>query len=209
MKNFKQKWENYWYYYKVPTILVIIFIFGAVMFFSAREDYSALDGKVSIVTTGVISSEQINFDEYVKDKVEDLDGDGYHALSINELWLSADGSQSSDVTTIQQVLASFSSGDTGLYIFDKANLDRFIVYDAFEPLENVLASETLEAHETVERDGTAYAISLKGIGLIENHEFNSDELYAAVIFDRPLEDTDEETKALADSSKVLLAELLK
>ena len=30
MKNFKEKWENYWYYHKTATILTIIFVLAAI-----------------------------------------------------------------------------------------------------------------------------------------------------------------------------------
>ena len=209
MKNFKQKWENYWYYYKVPTILVIIFVLAAVLFFTSNEDMSARDGKIRIVTSGVLSTKEINFDEYVQGKIEDLDKDGIVSLNITEHWVTGDGSNNSDAATFQQVLSSFSTGDTGLYIFDKANLERFMIYDAFEPLQNVLDETVLNEHETFMRDEKIYAISLKGLGLAEKYEFNTDELYAAVIFDRPIEDTEEDAKKYAENAKVLLGELLK
>lgn len=209
MKNFKQKWENYWYYHKAATILVIIFVLAVVLFIATADDSRSLDGNISIVTEGVVSASTISFDELIQDKIEDVNGDGVLSLNVNELWIAGDGSSSSDATSLQSVLASFSTGDTGLYIFDKTNLDRFIVYDAFCPLKNVLSDDVLNAHETVMRDGTAYAISLKNCGLVENYDFETDDLYAAVIFDRPLEDTEIETKKLADNAKVVLCELLK
>lgn len=208
MKNFKSKLENYWYYHKTATILVIVFVCALAMLISAHNDNLPQDGKVSVITQGYVSTKQINFDDLVNGKISDLNNDGIYSLNVNEIVLSGDQS-SSEQTSISQVLASFSTGDTGLYIFDKTNLDRFMVYDAFEPLENLLSEEILNERQAYSKDGKIYAVSLAGCGLTENYEFITDDLYAAVIFDRPIEDFDEKTKQLADNSKTLLTELLK
>ena len=208
MKNFKKKWENYWYYHKGATILTIIFVLATVMLFTTYSDSLPQDGKVYIVSAGYVSNEIINFNNLIEGKIIDVNGDGLYSLNVTELTHSAKSS-STDQETSSQVVSSFSTGDVGLYIFDKTNLDFFMAYDAFEPLENLLPKDVINKRASFSRDGKTYAISLSGLGLTEKYNFTTDELYAAVIFDKPLEDTDEKTKQLADNSKVLLGELLK
>ena len=179
------------------------------MLFTSYTDSLPQDGKVMVVTSGYVANEAINFDGLIDGKIVDVNKDGISTLSVTELTLTAGGSSSNDQTTSSQVLSSFTSGDTGLYIFDKTNLDRFMAFDAFEPLENLLPEDVVKEHAAFSRDGKTFAVSLAGLGLVEKYNFTIDELYAAVIFDRPLDDTDEKTKQLADNAKVLLCELFK
>ena len=208
LKNFKSKLENFWYYHKWATILTIFFAIGIIQLVTYRNDTIPQDCEVAVVAGTYVCNEQINFDELVKDKIVDINEDGIYSVNVGEFIIG--NNPSSDQTSIQQILASFSSGDTGLYIFDKVNLDRFMQYDAFAPLDhNILSKDVIAERSAFSKDGRTYAVSLAGCGLIENYNFKTDDLYAAVIFDRPEEDIDAKTLQSAENAKVILKELLK
>ena len=175
---------------------------------STKTENVVYDGSVSIVTSEYLSSKQLSFDDMIAGKIEDVNNDGIMSLGVNEFVISSE-TDSTSQTNINQIISSFSTGETGLYIFDKANLERFMVYDAFRPLDHFLPKEVLSERREAVKDGTAYAISLRGLGIAEKYGLATDELYGAVIFDRPIEDTDEKTKKLSDNAITLLFEFLK
>lgn len=207
MKNFKTKFENFWYYHKWATILIIIFILSAVLLISTKTETAIYDGSVSVVTSEYLSSKQLSFDDMLEGKIEDVNNDGITSLGVNEYVISSE-TDSTSQANINQVISSFSTGETGFYIFDKANLERFMVYDAFRPLDHFIPKEKLAERREAIKDGTAYAINLSGLGIAEKYGLATDELYGAVIFDRPIEDTDEKTKKLSDNAITLLFEFL-
>ena len=210
MKNFKTKWDNYWYYHKGATILAIVFIFGIVLFFVSNDETLPSDGRVQFITTAVASEKSIDFDEAVSERLTDANNDGIRHLEVSETWIAQNPeSDKNAASSIQQIVGSFSAGKTGLYIFDKINLDRFMAYDAFEPLENVLPSPLLDGRESFERDGKIMAVRLSDSALLKSNQVLSDELYAAVIFSRPDGELDEQTAAGIANTEILLEELLK
>ncbi len=208
LNKFKSKLENFWYYHKWATILTIFFAIVIILSFTCRNDVTPKDCKVAVVTETYVCNEQINLDQLVKDKIVDINEDGLFSVNVGEYVIG--NNPSNDQTLIQQILTSFSSGGTGLYIFDKSNLDRFMQYDAFAPLDyNILSKDVIAERSAFTKDGRTYAVSLAGCGLIENFNFKTDDLYASVIFDRPEEDIDAKTLQAAENAKVILKELLK
>ena len=166
------------------------------------------DGTVYVVTSSYVSAEKINLDGLIQGNIEDVNKDKKHNLNVSEILLGDFESDSAEVT-ISQIVSSFSDGDVGLYIFDKKNLDYFMGYDAFMPLENILAQDVIDARGAYKKDGKTYAVSLEKSEFYKDYKFVTNDLYAAVIFERPDEEMDEDTKKFVSNSKVLLNELLK
>lgn len=120
---FKEKLKNFWYYYKIHTIVLIfaVIVFGwSAVRCSSRIDY---DLEVSFYSSRYVSDESLAaFDEFLKSKIEDANQNGsvdakvylYNA-DIEAEYLDQDAQ-----TVITRLQAEFAAGECQAYIVDEA-----------------------------------------------------------------------------------------
>lgn len=209
-KTLKAKWDNYWYYYKIHTWIGIFVLFVMIVSISQCIQTVKPDVTVDVVTTGALTESFWDADEYLNENITDINEDGNKHISWSSLYISAEGTGEQDVAMQQKMMVELAAGDVTLFLFDKTNLDRYITQDAYSPLADFIDLTPYENEEgkLIERDGTVYAISLKGSQKLTEMGFANDDLYAAFRFVPEKSAKDEKKMAEYKNAAVILEELL-
>lgn len=121
-KTPKGKWENYWYHYKWPTILITATVIVlAVMFYQIfskdNPDYLVVLVTKDVVTDNVSDKLAAELQSYGRD----VDGNGKVEVQVEAI--SVDNNSQVGIINKQKLLAHFSAGDAMFFIFDKQSYD--------------------------------------------------------------------------------------
>ncbi len=209
--SFKEWVENYWYHYRPHTIAgIIAFI---LIIFTLVQCAMTVDPDVTIdlVTATAITDSEINFSGVFSDVMEDADRDGEKKFGIIALYIPEDISSEQDMAMQRKMMLELAAGEAELFIYDKINLDKYINQDAYAPLSDFIDITPYKDIEgkLIERDGVAYAISLKGSKKLSELNFKTDELYAVFHFVPENSLEDEYRVAKFKNAAAVLEELLK
>ena len=143
-KTFKEKWDNFWYQYKLRVLAIVlivaIFVIGISQCVS-RPDY---DIKMVYFSYKPVFDDQLNLvEDYFKEIVPDINGDGEVLVQvINCSFSNTDENakyRNNTLMKMQSIMAA--EYDTMLYITDKESVKYFdglsVDVDIFEdePLE--------------------------------------------------------------------------
>ncbi len=210
-KDFKAKWDNYWYYYKIHTWVGIFILFVMIVTITQCVQTVKPDVTVDVVTTGALTESFFDADGYLSENITDINNDGKKHVSWNNLYLSEDGKSEQDAAMQQKMMIELAAGDVTLFLFDKTNLERYITQDAYSPLSDFIDIKPYEGMEgkLTEHNGTVYAISLKGSKKLAEMGFLSDDLYAAFRFVPEKSAKDEKKMQEYYNAAIILEELLK
>jgi hypothetical protein len=195
-KDFKNKWENYWYYYKIHTFAGIFALIVAVVTIRDCAARVTPDLGVMFVTQTAAVPQEIDWNAETEAFLADANGDGKKELLAQTLVLPTEAQSEQDMMLAQKVDLEFAAGDTTLFIFDRACLESYATRDAFEPLGAFLDVSRLPAEDVFTNEsGTPVAVSLKNSERAKALGVKADDLYAAFIFVRA-EYRDKQTNGL-------------
>ncbi len=159
--TFKQKWENYWYHYKVPTFLIAfaviaLGIFAKDMIFKPKYDLT-----VNIASKYSFSAVVEDMPQVVSEFVKDYDENGKVNVMVSEMQTNYDGTSVNPVaatTGEQKILAILNAGADAVFIFDEvtynaligSNNDESIFYDFSEiyPDNELVKGDKILINET-------------------------------------------------------------
>lgn len=206
--TFKEKIENFWYYYKVPVIAVIIVAFIAAFFINERRHTVVSDLKTTLATVSAVTDSSIDFNKALPGLVEDINGDGEANITISRLYISENLSEENDETYLNTLESQLSGKGSTLFIFDKANLDRMIKKDAFCSLDEFFDISAY-GDRVVYRNGEPVALHLTGSRVLADMEFNTDDLYVMLLFRRPGDEENAECTAEYRNAVLMIEELMK
>lgn len=121
-KTVKGKWENFWYHYKWPTILITAAVIVlAVMFYQIfskdNPDYLVVLVTKDVVTDNVSDKLAAELQPYGRD----IDGNGKVEVQVEAI--NVDNTSQLGMINKQKLLAHFSAGDAMFFIFDKQSYD--------------------------------------------------------------------------------------
>lgn len=119
-EQFKKKWENYWYYYKIHTIVAIVAIIVLAFLIKQCTDRIEPDMSVTIVTNNVtLSQERIDDIEKMLSKyTSDVNKDGRKYVEVD--YINLNQNQDAQVVYAMQtkLMAQIAGSNTALYITD-------------------------------------------------------------------------------------------
>lgn len=210
-KQFKSKWDNYWYYYKIHTWIGIFVVFVLAVTITQCVQTVKPDVYIDLVTSVPVTDSSIALDGVFDDVLTDVNEDEKKHISISTLYLSEEMKSEQDMAMQQKMMLELAAGDVSLFIFDKTNLDRYITQDAYSPLSDFIDLTPYQAMDgkLVERDGVPYAISLKGSKKLQELGFATDDLYGAFRFVPEKAAKDEKKMMEYQNAAAILTELLK
>ncbi len=207
-QSLKSKIENFWYYYKIP-VLIILCIAGILMLcFCGTNKTVASDLRVSLISTNVLTEGSINFNEAMPGLISDINNDGEANITITRLFIGEDSSEENSAYALQGLESQLAEKGATLFLFDQVNFDRMIKKDAFCPLDEFFDTRAYK-DKVIYRDEVPIAFSLSGSKVLGDLELNDDALYAMLLFRRP----DDENNAMCNgeyqNAVIVLTELLK
>ncbi len=204
--SFLAKVENFWYYYKVPVILGIVFLAGLLILLPGPSSRIPGDLKLCLVSEGILNEGTINFNEALPGLIQDIDGDGSANITINRIFLTKDLTEENAEAYMRSLESLLSTRGATLFIFDAVNYERMIKKDAFCPLDELL-DISLYGDRVFYRNEVPVALSLKGSKVLSDMGFINDDLYAMVLFRRPGEENEPERVKEYDNAVLVLKAL--
>ena len=204
----KAWWKYFWYYYKIPTIVILIAIFA--LSFTIYHNATAVKYDFTLVYTSnrnLTDEELCALSEKVADIIPDIDGNGEKNVQIKQIVFNESVENPEYTQTVVQKLQLefvtensmlfLFSDDKGPYLFDDVNLS-----DAFCPASRWCDETTLENKKLYFHKGESYGVSLPQT--IQGTNINS-ELFAAV---RTCRNDNEDALKKAETAKLVASALV-
>jgi len=119
--TFKQKWDNYWYHYKLHTFLVAFVVVALLLFAKDMVFKPKYDLTLNIASKYSFSAVNEDMNEVVSPFVDDFDGNGKVQVLVTEMQTNYDGTSTNPVaaaTGEQKILAILNAGADAVFIFD-------------------------------------------------------------------------------------------
>ena len=183
--TFKQRIENFFYYYKWPFIFGILAVLVLSMYLPSMFDKSHEEvGDLTIVSAfaHVLTGEDFDIDKRLADTVKDTDNDGDAEILLRQFYITEKRESDSDRLSIAQLEEQFKAGRGDLLIFDAPNLAYYLKKDVFEPLENYVDLSNIPEEDIVRYNDVAIAVKLTKSKILMDMHFIIDEIYAGVLF---------------------------
>lgn len=207
--TFLQKVENFWYYYKWWVILGVIFLIGIIAgmrFISENTKEKPSDVNVFSVFANVLTADDYNIDERLKDYIIDVNEDGSKDVALNTYYITEKQTSSDDQLAKGQFESELSKCSGGVMLFDIPNLNLFLNKDIFEPIENYIDISQIPQENIVYKDDVAVAVRLEKSKILTDMKFIVDQVYVSVMF-LPDEPSDEDLER-NENAKIIVSKLL-
>lgn len=138
-EEFKKKLSNYWYYYKIHTIVAVIVVICVAFMIKQCSDRVRPDMEVIIISSNVtLSDDKVADIENVLSKyTDDLNKDGRKVVSCN--YMNMNQNQDAQVLYAMQtkLIAEIAGSDTALFITDDTYLYSLKEQQLFLELKDV------------------------------------------------------------------------
>ena len=174
-----RKWlENYWYHYKVETLIgigVIIFLIVGIKgcFFDKKPDLLV----TYIGQSGVDYGELEKYRQEISDVVGDINNDGKSYVEISPNVFSTDLSSPRDTAEIQAAATKMIVGASRLFLIEKNLLKFYTDRGLFIPLDGIVSQDVEGA---VYEDGKMVLVPLAGSENVKKLGLVPDNLYAGI-----------------------------
>ncbi len=183
--TFKERIENFFYYYKWRVIIAILVLLVISMYIPAivdDEKDAVGDLTVLSVLAHPLTSEEYDIDKRLKDVIEDVDGDGEKSVVLKQFFVTEKRTSDSDVISMAQLDENLKVGRGDLVIFDEPNLEHYLKKDMFSPLKDYVDLSGIPDEDIIKKDGVAVAVKLTSSQILKDMRFIIDEVYAGVLF---------------------------
>ena len=203
----KAWWGYFWEYYRwyvLGTSLALFLLIMTVFQCAHRPKYDA-----TIVYAGHMAysdTEVQRLTELASEYIPDIDGNGKNSIFFQPLIFSdGAGNEEFDYAIQTKLDLTFVDSDAYIYLMDETEaalyMRRDTIDEMFEPVTSFSDSgDTLAG----EKDGVAYALSLKDSKLLRNREIYCDDLYIMV----RVNDKTDEKNVISHENALLFAKAL-
>ena len=177
--------DNFWYYHKWKVALVFVLIVAVYAFngyMKANTDTTAYDFKIYSVFARPLVTGEYKIEDEILDTVEDIDASGNVKISAKTFYITEDGKGDNDRIMQTQFENTLYQADGDVVLFDKSNLDKFIVKDMFSPISDYIDLSQIPEEHIVFRGDVPVAVQLEGSKVLNDMGFIIDEVYVSVMF---------------------------
>lgn len=143
-KPLKDKWNYFWYYYKLHVIAIAsVIILGSVLIHDIVTSKEVL-----FHATFINSFSMEDTTEFMEDfaSYTDIDTEEYTVFLDTTLQLSLDSYDSNSMASIQKLMAMASAGEIDVFVSDRNIFARYASNEMFSDLRNYLTKEQLERY---------------------------------------------------------------
>ncbi len=131
----KEFWRNYWFYYRVHTIVGVIvaaLIIGTVVSFVTRVNPDIL---IMHIGGGLFDEEWIpDMEAYAAEKTPDINEDGKQVVSFQTLIYNESLDAQMALASMTKADLEFAGGDSTLVLVDETTMARYINMEVFQDL---------------------------------------------------------------------------
>lgn len=139
-KEFHDKWENFWYYYKYHVIAAIFVIVMIVVFIHDKLQQVDYDYQIAAITENSLSEEQISGLEKVFQSIaDDRNKDGEVHVQIMNYTISEDDNANYQVKMANQtkLMADFESGESMIFMYTDSVYETYKDESVFDVKDGV------------------------------------------------------------------------
>lgn len=175
--TFKKKLENYWYYYKIHTIVglfVSIILVTSIVQCAKNVEF---DMQLAHVGTSYISTDQIQ--QSLKNIVPDVNGDGNIAVYLDSIIIPDKPTSEADFYMSQKLAITFVDGSTRIYIMEKDFFANEMYSDMFQPLEGIIDKKYLD--NSLKYNGMPIALSTLDCPFLVENNMAKENLYVGIL----------------------------
>ncbi|SDN96607.1 hypothetical protein [Acetanaerobacterium elongatum] len=130
-KEFKRKWDNYWYYYKWHTIAGVFVLFLAILFTKDMIFKEKFDATILLCTSYYVDDTKVEELEKQAEKYfPDVDKNGEVNIAVEPIFITKDAKgEPTDPQTAyamqMKMIAEITSDPAMVYIFDQSYYDTY------------------------------------------------------------------------------------
>lgn len=200
----KEWWDYFWYYYKWRVLFIafaVVCVAVTVTQCVTRERY---DMTVTYAGQKMYTEEEITrLTDGIEEYIDDVDGNGKKSVFFQQLnFMNTPGSEEYDYASQTKLDLEFHNEQSFLFLHDLAELENMVGRDSAKEIY-VPVSEWADVMPDEEllysKDGTAYAVNLKGSAFLAQNGIYRDDLY--VILRRNYKDDEKNNLAFSSSVK--------
>lgn len=176
--TFRQKWDNYWYYYKIHTfagIFVLVLLITTLV-----QCAQSVDTDLHIAYVSSVYTDTSALEEAAAKTVGDLNQDGHEKVFCDNLTIPDEPQTEADLMMSQKLMLLMVSGETRLFIMDKAYFEMEAYSDMFVSLEGVLQNEQMLA-QGIGYDGKVIAVRAGDCPYLTELGIKGEDLYVGVV----------------------------
>lgn len=127
-KDFKSKWENYWYYYKYHTFAAIFVLIMVGMFIQDKCSQVHYDYKVALLTEQIVPEQVLDkLEKSLETYAVDLNKNGKVQVQILNYVTSAgqDINPQDEMANQTRLMGDMDAGDSMIYIYSDSAYDTY------------------------------------------------------------------------------------
>lgn len=127
--TFREKWDNFWYHYKITFWVVAAIVAIAVTILVQTVTKNPADYEVVVVTEyALLPPETDGMKAYLASVGQDVDGDGEVEILIDNIVpnFQSDGSYSIGFADQQKLINYIAAGEKMIYVFDRLSYEGFL-----------------------------------------------------------------------------------
>jgi|LSQX01.1.fsa_nt_gb hypothetical protein len=217
LKINKAEIENFWYYYKVHTIVAIFIAFILIM--TLKDCANRIEPDVSIAYIGgnYIGYEAVeDIKSSLSDIITDINGDEKSEVSLQILNISGDSKSEEEIAMQQRAMLLFAAGEVELLIVDKEQFQRYASQGFFEPIPDLADKYSisiedfpeLKVTQQEEKEEDIYGLPLEGSKFLGEKGVRTEEHYLALKVVALKEKDDENKLAMYDNAYLIIDKLM-
>lgn len=138
-EQFKKKLANFWYYYKIHTIVAVIAVICVAFMVKQCADRIKPDMEVTIISSSVVLSDQkvSDIENMLSKYTDDINNDGRKVVSCTYLNMNQNQDAQMLYALQAKLMAEIAGSDTALYITDDTYLKNLSDQKLFLDLKDV------------------------------------------------------------------------
>lgn len=209
--TFLQWLDNFWYYHKwkvVIGVLLILALWAGITFYNdnLKRAEDAGDLCVMTVLSSRVTPEKIDFDERLKDGLNDANQDGEISVVYTAHYIANPVKTQEDKMAQAQFANDLEKCWGDLMLFDKPSIGIYKKKDIFEPIDKYVDLTQIPEEDIVYRGDVPVAVRLTNSKIIREMKVYTDDIYVGVMF-LP-EDAEEKLLASRENAKIAIEKLL-
>ncbi len=207
----KEFWKNYWFYYRVHTIvgiIVILLVISTIVGIVTRVNPDII---LLHIGTGVFPEDQnVQVESYLSEKTPDLNEDGRQVADFQTLLFNEEVDPQMAFASMTKADLEFAGGEFTIALVDESIAQRYINMEVFQDLSNYVEKLGLKPEQLqYSEDGSQpLLVNIMDTRLVQESGYQGPDLYMGLrIIPRDME-KDEEMMARAEASTQLFEELI-
>lgn len=206
----KEFWRNYWFYYRVHTLVGIAVLIVVIMTAVSILTQVKPDITMMHIGGGLFSENAVTqVENSVAETIPDINGDGKQVVSFQSMLFQQEADPELSYAVMTKADMEFIGGESTLVLVDESIMQRYIDMDVFADLTEYVPEGTAPELLKYSEDGSQILlVNVMNTELIRQSGYQGPDLYLGLrVLPHNMEDKDDMVQR-AEVSTQILRELL-